>query len=284
MASENPLENNSDLSGFKYAWYKEGHYTITTKSYLTLGRGKANETEIEEDWVVKPLEYGHIAIQSSTQKYIKADGQMKPFYEILEKVNKATDTLKLFLAPDKSIQKVENKAEVIAKWQEIKKDLRFYELVRSSYEEFINAYDKEFNNIDRNITHNLLYQIIFYPLPVFNEEDITFKIPDRTVLSTLFPGQTIEYSSEFEISKLPEKGYKVLLKGKGKNKADEFNTIYERNYQKTLKIPMDYDYHLEGEYIYNEDSVLSEIMFHVKEQLNAEMLYVCRYHVKLNKP
>ncbi|WP_292008627.1 hypothetical protein [Chryseobacterium sp.] len=282
MGFEKHQEDLSDLSGFKYAWYKEGHYTITTKSYLTLGKGKANETEIEEDWCINPLEYGHLTINSSTPKYIKVDGQMKPFYEILEKVNKATDVLKFFLSADKSIEKVENKEEILNKWQEIKKDLRFYELVRNSYNEFISAYDKEFTQIDNNIIHNLLYQIVFYPLPVFDQGDINSKMPDRTVLSTLFPGQKIDYSSEYEISKVSGKGYKVLLRGKGKNNIPEFNRIYEKNYQTTLKIPMDYDYHLEGEYIYNEDSVVSEIMFHVKEQLNTEMLYVCRYHIKLN--
>ncbi|ASW73719.1 hypothetical protein IQ37_17835 [Chryseobacterium piperi] len=274
----------TDLTGFKYAWYKEGSYSINTKSYLTLGRGKANETEIEESWMILPGEYNHMTVKVLDQKNIIIDGQMKPFYEILGKVNKATDTLNLFLAPDKSIDKVENKEEILAKWKEIKKELYFYELIRSSYGEMINIYDKEFHKIDNNIKHNMLYQILFYPLPVFNEEEYIQDIPKRTALSTLFPGKEITYDSQYEISKSEEGGFHVSIKGKGKNVAREFDDIYENSYQKTLKIPMDYGYSVEGEYTYNKDSVLSEVIFHIKEQLNTEMLYVCRYHIKLNKP
>lgn len=275
-------ETGEELSELKYAWYKEGRYSINIMSYLTLGSGKANQTEIEEEWIVEPGEYNHLTINSSTQKYIQADAQMKPYYQILEKINQATKVLKLSLNEDKSINEVTNKDEILEKWEEIKKDLYFLELIKDGYRTFINIYDKEFGNIDDNIKHNLLFQIMFYPLPWFSGEESSDKIPERVVLSTLFPGERLRYSSEYKILKA-EKGYKVELVGEGKNPSGDFETIYKKNYQRTLGTSLRYKYHIEGEYWYNEDSVLSEVLFHIKEELNEKMFYVCRYHIKLNE-
>lgn len=279
----NKVEKNDQLSAFKYAWYKKGEYNINIKSYLTLGTGKANQTEIEEDWIVMPGEYNHITIQSSTQRYIQVDGQMQPFYEILEKINKATEVVELSLNTDKSIHEVTNKNEILSRWEEIKKDLHFFELVKESYKVFIQIYDKEFNNIDRNIRQNFLYQIMFYPLPVFSGGSFTDEIPVRTTLSTLFPGEELEYSSLYRISNNKEGGFTVKLDGKSKGNQPRFESIYKDKYQRTLGNALEYKYAIEGEYTYNEDSVLSEVIFHVKEELNEKMIYVCRYHIKLNK-
>lgn len=277
------LEPNNELSGFKYAWYKKAEYNINIKSYLTLGAGKANQTEIEEDWILIPGDYNQITVQSSIQRYIQSDGQMQPFYEILQKINKATEVVELSLNTDKSINEVTNKNEILSKWDEIKKDLHFFELVKESYKTFIQIYDKEFNNIDRNIGRNLLYQTMFYPLPVFRGGSFTDEIPVRTTLSTLFPGEELIYSSAYGISKNERGGYTVKLDGKSKSDGSRFENIYQDKYQKTLRNPLEYKYAIDGEYIYNEDSVLSEIIFHVKEELNEKMIYVCRYHVRLNK-
>jgi len=283
MPIELTNEKIDDLSGFKYAWYKMAEYNINIKSYLTLGKGKANQTEIEEDWIISPGEYNHIAINSSPQRYIQSDGQMQPFYEILEKINKATEVLEISLHTDKSIDEVTNKNEVLNKWSEIKKDLHFFELVKESYETFIHIYDKEFNNIDDNIKLNFLYQIMFYPLPAFRGGGFIDEIPVRTALSTLFPGEKLRYSSHYKISKRDEGGYIVKLEAKNKDDQSQFENVYKDKYQRTLGSALAYAYSVEGEYVYNEDSVLSEVMFHVKEELNENMFYVCRYHIKLNK-
>lgn len=283
MALEPNNEENKDLSGFKYAWYKKAEYQINIKSYLTLGTGKANQTEIEQDWTIIPGEYNHITVESSAQNYIQSDGQMQPFYEILEKINKATDIVELSLNTDKSIHEVTNKNEVLRKWEEIKKDLHFFELVKESYRTFIQIYDKEFNNIDRNIGRNLLYQIMFYPLPAFSGGSFTEEIPVRTTLSTLFPGEELNYSSAYRIYRNEDGGYTVKLEGKSKESQSRFENVYKEKYQRTLVNALEYKYAIEGEYIYNQDSVLSEVIFHVKEELNEKMIYVCRYHIRLNK-
>ncbi|PWN63667.1 hypothetical protein C1631_022110 [Chryseobacterium phosphatilyticum] len=283
MAFELDHEEKDDLSGFKYAWYKNAEYLINIKSYLTLGSGKANQTEIEQDWNVLPGEYNHITIGSSPQRYIQSDGQMRAFYEILEEINKATSVLQLSLDTDKSILEVTNKEEISDKWNEIKRDLHFFELVKESYEAFIHLYDKEFNNIDQNIKLNLLYQIMFYPLPVFRGGSFIDQMPVRNTLSTLFPGEKISYDSQYRISKKENGGYLVKLEAKNKGDHSHFKSVYQDKYQRTLGSSLAYKYFLEGEYIYNEDSVLSEIMFHVKEELNENMFYVCRYHIRLNK-
>ncbi|MBV8326144.1 hypothetical protein [Chryseobacterium sp.] len=283
MALELNSQETDDLTGFKYAWYKKSEYHINIRSYLTLGNGKANQTEIEEDWMVLPGEYNHIAIHSSPQRYIQADGQMQPFYEILGEISKATDVLEVLLDTDKTILEVTNKEEVLRKWSEIKKDLRFFELVKESYDTFIHIYDKEFNEIDRNIQLNFLYQIIFYPLPAFRGGSFIDEIPVRTALSTLFPGEKLRYSSRYTVSKREEGGFRVKLEGKEDHGASHFEEVYKNKYERTLGLPLKYKYFLEGEYLYNEDSVLAEVVFHVKEELNEKMFYVCRYHIKLNK-
>ncbi|MDH6253557.1 hypothetical protein M2347_003284 [Chryseobacterium sp. H1D6B] len=272
-----------DLSVLKYTWYKKAEYKINIKSYLTLGGGKANQTEIEEDWTVLPGEYNHITINSSLQRYIKSDKQMRPYYEILEKINKATDVLELFLNTDKSVLEITNKKEILNKWDEIKKDLRFFELIKNNFEVFINIYNNEFNKIDQNIKLNFLYQIMFYPLPVFRGGSYIDEIPVRTTLSTLFPGEKLRYKSQHKITRNDKGEYLVKLEGRGENGQSQFKNVYKDKYQKILGSSLDYNYFIEGEYIYNEDSILSEIMFHVKEELNEKMFYVCRYHIKLNK-
>ncbi|REC46844.1 hypothetical protein [Chryseobacterium pennipullorum] len=283
MAIELTNEQIDETSGFKYAWYKKAEYNINIKSYLTLGTGKANQTEIEEDWTIVPGEYHHITIHSSPQRYIQSDGQMQPFYEILKEVNKATQVLEISLHPDKSIQEVTNKDEVSEKWNTIKKDLHFFELVKESYETFIRIYDKEFKDIDDNIKLNFLYQIMFYPLPVFRGGGLGDEIPSRTTLSILFPGEKLRYDTQYKISKKDEGGYTVHITAKNKDGQSQFESVYRDQYQRTLGSSLDYAYSVEGEYTYNGDSVLSEIIFHVKEKLNDNMFYVCRYHIKLNK-
>jgi hypothetical protein len=271
-----------ELNSFKYAWYRNGKYSVNVKSYLTLGNGKANETETEEIWEIIPGEYKHIEILISDKKYIRFDAQMKPFYEILDKVNKATENLALLLSEDKTIEKIENDEEIIEKWEEIKrKELRFLQLVKESYNEIINIYDKEFQRIDDNIKSNLIYQILFYPFPntgVNFTNEGQFK--EREFLSTLFPGEKIMYDTNYQFVDNKDK-FQMNIEGKLKSHTGDFDEIYANNYQKALNIPLEYDLMLEGEYIYNLDSVLSEIVFHVKEKLNEKMLYVCRYHIQL---
>jgi len=280
--NQSEVNEIQELNSFKYAWYRNGKYSVNVKSYLTLGNGKANETETEEIWEIIPGEYKHIDILISDKKYIRFDAQMKPFYEILDKVNKATENLALLLSEDKTIEKIENEGEIIEKWEEIKrKELRFLQLVKESYNEIINIYDKEFQRIDDNIKANLIYQILFYPFPntgVNFTNEGQFK--EREFLSTLFPGEKIVYDTNYQFVDNKDK-FQMNIKGKLKSHTGDFDEIYANNYQKALNIPLEYDLMLEGEYIYNLDSVLSEIVFHVKEKLNEKMLYVCRYHIQL---
>ncbi|MDF2834133.1 hypothetical protein [Chryseobacterium indoltheticum] len=280
--NQSEVNEIQELNSFKYAWYRNGKYSVNVKSYLTLGNGKANETETEEIWEIIPGEYKHIEVLISDKKYIRFDAQMKPFYEILDKVNKATENLALLLSEDKTIEKIENEAEIIEKWEEIKrKELRFLQLVKESYNEIINIYDKEFQRIDDNIKANLIYQILFYPFPntgVNFTNEGQFK--EREFLSTLFPGEKIVYDTNYQFVDNKDK-FQMNIKGKLKSHTGDFDEIYANNYQKALNIPLEYDLMLEGEYIYNLDSVLSEIVFHVKEKLNEKMLYVCRYHIQL---
>ena len=280
--NQSEVNEIQELNSFKYAWYRNGKYSVNVKSYLTLGNGKANETETEEIWEIIPGEYKHIEVLISDKKYIRFDAQMKPFYEILDKVNKATENLALLLSEDKTIEKIENEAEIIEKWEEIKrKELRFLQLVKESYNEIINIYDKEFQRIDDNIKANLIYQILFYPFPntgVNFTNEGQFK--EREFLSTLFPGEKIVYDTNYQFVDNKDK-FQMNIKGMLKSHTGDFDEIYAQNYQKALNIPLEYDLVLEGEYIYNLDSVLSEIVFHVKEKLNEKMLYVCRYHIQL---
>ncbi|WP_411812203.1 hypothetical protein ACLB9Y_03085 [Chryseobacterium scophthalmum] len=280
--NQSEVNEIQELNSFKYAWYRNGKYSVNVKSYLTLGNGKANETETEEIWEIIPGEYKHIDILISDKKYIHFDAQMKPFYEILDQVNKATENLSLLLNEDKTIDKIENEAVIVEKWEEIKrKELRFLQLVKDSYNEIINIYDKEFQRIDDNIKANLLYQILFYPFPntgVNFTNEGEFK--EREFLSTLFPGEKIVYETNYQFVDNKDK-FQMNILGKLKSHTGDFNEIYAQNYQKALNIPLEYDLMMEGEYIYNLDSVLSEIVFHVKEKLNEKMLYVCRYHIQL---
>ncbi len=280
--NQSEVNEIQELNSFKYAWYRNGKYSVNVKSYLTLGNGKANETETEEIWEIIPGEYKHIDLLISDKKYIHFDAQMKPFYEILDQVNKATENLALLLSEDKTIDKIENEEEIIDKWEEIKrKELRFLQLVKDSYNEIINIYDKEFQRIDDNIKANLLYQILFYPFPnagVNFTNEGQFK--EREFLSTLFPGEKIVYDTNYQFVDNKDK-FQMNIKGNLKSHTGDFDEIYAQNYQKALNIPLEYDLMMEGEYIYNLDSVLSEIVFHVKEKLNEKMLYVCRYHIQL---
>lgn len=280
--NQSEVNEIQELNSFKYAWYRNGKYSVNVKSYLTLGNGKANETETEEIWEIIPGEYKHIDLLISDKKYIHFDAQMKPFYEILDQVNKATENLALLLSEDKTIDKIENEEVITDKWEEIKrKELRFLQLVKDSYNEIINIYDKEFQRIDDNIKANLLYQILFYPFPntgVNFTNEGQFK--EREFLSTLFPGEKIVYDTNYQFVDNKDK-FQMNIKGNLKSHTGDFDEIYAQHYQKALNIPLEYDLMMEGEYIYNLDSVLSEIVFHVKEKLNEKMLYVCRYHIQL---
>lgn len=282
VMNQSEVNEIQELNSFKYAWYRNGKYSVNVKSYLTLGNGKANETETEEIWEIIPGEYKHIDILISDKKYIHFDAQMKPFYEILDQVNKATEDLSLLLNEDKTIEKIENETVIVEKWEEIKrKELRFLQLVKDSYNEIINIYDKEFQRIDDNIKANLLYQILFYPFPntgVNFTNEGQFK--EREFLSTLFPGEKIVYDTNYQFVDNKDK-FQMNIVGKLKSHTGDFDEIYAQNYQKALNIPLEYDLMMEGEYIYNLDSVLSEIVFHLKEKLNEKMLYVCRYHIQL---
>ncbi|WP_435525425.1 hypothetical protein [Chryseobacterium indoltheticum] len=103
---------------------------------------------LKKSWEIVPGEYKHIDILISDKKYIHFDAQMKPFYEILDQVNKATENLALLLNDDKTIEKIENEELILEKWEEIKrKELQFSAVGKNSYNEIINIYDKEFREL-----------------------------------------------------------------------------------------------------------------------------------------
>ena len=277
--SQNEDKNNQNV--FKYAWYKDGCYRITVKSYLTLGQGKINEYEFVENWLISPKEFNHLSLHIKDKVYIQMDGQMKEFYKILDIINSATQDLEILLNEDKTFQKILNQEEILEKWEVIKeKELKFFELIKESYHTFIQIHDKEFQNLDENIQNNLLYQLLFYPFPITDEGYLRKDNIETEAYSILFPNEKIIYQSKYDIEQ-NDNLFLVKMQAEGKSKTGSFEEAYVKDYQKTIKLPLDYKYTIEGNYSYNKDSVLDEAIFFVKEQLNSEMLYVCQYKIQL---
>ncbi len=268
-------------TAFTYAWYKEAEYAMRTRSYLTLGTGKANETQTEEIWTLQPGEFNQLDLNISPKVYPQFDRQMKPFYDLLHSIEAVTRHLELQLGPDKTVSGIRNQEEIWHKWESVKeKEFKFLELINQNNKQVIDKYDQEIAQTGENLQHSLMYQLMFYPFSEDQPQSGPFAA--RETPSVLFPGELLTYASGYEINEAAA-GYEMKVKGAAETVPPQFAKRYEQEYKEMLNLPLEYDFSLEGSYSFNGESVLAEAVFHVKERLNDLMFYVCEYHIELLK-
>jgi len=276
------FEQPNEKMTLRYSWYKFAAYQIRFKSYLTLGKGKVNETEFTENWIVEPKEFNHLTLHTSPKEYIKFDHQLKDLYKVLGIIQKSITKLEIELNHDKTFRTVTNKEEIKQLWNEIKlKELKYYDLVNQNFHLLIEAHEQEIQNLDANIKNNIIFQFMFYPFPINDVGEIINSSIKQTLYSIFFPSYQIEYSTTYKIEK-SNNSFQITVNG-GSNESASIEDLYHKNYQQTLKQDLAYNFSVEGKYEYTKESVLDEANLFVQEKLNDDMLYVCQLQIKLIK-
>lgn len=271
-----------------YDWEGDSVYSIKVSSYLQLGEGKINETEITRKWKVNyNEELQQINLEEIEYHNSKIDSQLKPLYEITEIINKATQYMTLQLDKEKTICGISNIREIKNKWEDIKNnELKLKGLLNEAYRQLIDIYDKQFNNLVGNIRVNLLYQIFFFPFSKVRYEEEEYQpLMERSTVSLLFPGEMLNYKLSYK-SKIKDQDFLfVYIKSEpGGNYNKSLHASYEEKYKKALEADFDYHFFTEGEYVHRKGGYLDHATFYFKEKVNKKMQYVCKYEIKLAEP
>lgn len=242
------------------------------------------ENQIDSTWRINyDSEQNSVVVEVTDKNRIKVDGQIVPLLDILDKINKATDSLNLQLNTDKTIKNVINDKEILDQWEKIKfDDLKFYELEDEYFKLIIEAYNLEFNSLSKSLQKNILYQIFFYPqgnvvVPTAESKLIA---GNQTVISQLFPQQFISYdlySKSQEIDGMVE----VICSSKVPNDWNTKNleAEFKKNYATLIEDPFDFKFSLESKYNYDEQGILKIAKSYIKEQANEKLFYISEYKI-----
>lgn len=266
-----------------FIWEENHCYKVDISTSLYLLGKSLGENKTSSLWKVGLEKDNVMQIEVLKKENIKIDGQLKPLIEIVDKINKTTENLRLKLNEKRSFEKVLEMDVVLKKWEDIKfNTLKYHELEDDYFKQIVKAYDQEFESLSNSISLNILYQIFLYPqalvkYPMRGSKLIGDSI--RTV-SQLFPSQFIDYdlfySSKKEdnvivvncISSAPEKWDNTTIKKQ-----------YEKNYANLIEEKFDFKFKLESRYTYNEDQSLRTIKAYVKEQANKDLFYISEYSI-----
>lgn len=277
--------NKKDIT---YDWEEDSVYSIKISSYLQLGEGKINETEINRKWKINYKEkLQQIDLEEIEYHNSKIDSQLKPLYEITEIINKATQYMTLQLDKEKTICGIPNIREIRSKWEDIKNnELKLKELLNEAYQQLIKMYDKQFDNLVWNIRINLLYQIFFFPFSKIRyEQEKYLPLMERTTVSLLFPGEMLNYKLFYRSRIIEEDFLFVYIKSEpGGNYSKSLQESYEEKYKKALEADFDYHFFTEGEYVHRKGGYLDHATFYFKEKVNKKMQYVSKYEIKRIEP
>lgn len=242
------------------------------------------ENQIDSTWRINyDSEQNSVFVEVIDKNRIKVDGQIVPLLDILDKINKATDSLNLQLNNDKTIKSVINTKEILDWWETIKfNDLKFYELEDEYFKLIIEAYNLEFNTLSKSLQKNILYQIFFYPEGnvVVPTEEAKLIGGNQIVISQLFPQQFISYDL-YSKSRIVDGEVEVICSSKVPNDWNTKNleAEFKKNYATLIEDPFDCKFSLESKYNYDEQGILKSAKSYIKEQANEKLFYISEYKI-----
>lgn len=267
-----------------YNFPPDSKYKIEIFTCLYYLGKPVTENRIDSTWTINyDREQNTVLLEVTDKNRIKVDGQIIPLLDIVDKINKATDSLNLQLNSDKTIKNVINDQQVLDRWEQIKfDDLKFYELEDEYFKLIIQSYNLEFKSLTKSLEKNILYQIFFYPQGnvVVPTAELQLIGENQTVISQLFPQQFISYelySKSQEIDGKVEVLCRSELAG-GWNSRD-LQTEFKKSYATLIEDPFDFKFSLESKYNYDERGVLKNAKSYIKEQANEKLFYISEYKI-----
>lgn len=267
-----------------YNFLPNSSYKIEIYTSLYYLGKPVTENQIDSTWRINyDREQNSIFLEVTDKNRIKVDGQIIPLLDIVDKINKATDSLNLQLKSDKTIKNVINDQQILDRWEQIKfDDLKFYELEDEYFKLIIQAYDVEFKSLTKSLRNNILYQIFFYPQGnvVAPAAELQLIGENQTLISQLFPQQFISYDL-FSKSQEIDGKVEVLCTSKltdGWNSAS-LQTEFKKSYATLIEDPFDFKFSLESKYNYDERGILKSAKSYIKEQANEKLFYISEYKI-----
>ena len=275
-------KNNPRKIEYNYSPNSSYKIEIFTSLYY-LGK-PVTENQIDSTWRINyDSEQNSIFLEVTDKNRLKVDSQIIPLLDIVDKINKATDSLHLQLHTDKTIKNVINDKEILDRWEKIKfDDLKFYELEDEYFKLIVEAYDLEFNTLTKSLQQNILYQIFFYPQGniVVPTAELNLIAGNQIVISQLFPQQFISYDL-YSKSQEKDEMVEVICSSKVPNDWNKENlkTEFKKNYATLIEDAFDFKFSLESKYNYDAQGVLKSAKSYIKEQANEKLFYISEYKI-----
>jgi len=259
-------------------------YKIAISTSLYFMGKQVSDSETESVWELSGSPEA-LDVQVLDRSVLKVDQQMVPLMEIIAKINRTSNYLKLSLHHDFSIANLLNQDFILKEWERIKfEELKIHELENPAFAGIISGYDHEFGDLNPSLQLNILYQLFFLPkgmlsFPVHEPQRI-FK--NKRTTSQLMPQQSIYYDL-FYTSKYDDKQIIVTCNATLSPEwpQDKISNQYQQNYYELLQLDFKFEYSIEAQYTYDHDGTLLKATVYVKEQANEGLFAISRYHFSL---
>lgn len=279
-------KKESNAPTLNFNWDNNSKYKIEIATTLFFMGKPVSDNKTESIWQVSFIESDNtIHLDVVDKKNIKLDSQIKPLMEIIDQINKTTNSLELKLDKNKTIERVSNLKPILKKWETVKfEDLKFHQLADDHFNQIIRAYDFDFNNLHDSLKNNVLYQLFFYPqgLVKYPIQSTQIIATNKKTNSQLFPQHSVFYDLMYK-SKIENE--KIIVSCfTGLNEKFDKKLImldYEKNYASLLSSSFSYKFLIEGQYTHSMQGQLEKAVIYIKEQASSELYYVSQYNFTL---
>ncbi|MCS4304786.1 LysM domain-containing protein [Chryseobacterium sp. BIGb0232] len=274
-------------NSFVYSRQDSHSYDIHIKTNVVFLGKEISENETAMQWNLdfNTPKHGYVNKKETGRKSTGSFPEIKLVSTVLNALNEASDHLFFRLDPAGEIDAVMNNHEVQKRWKTIKAERLTNEAFNiPELKEMFKVCDEEFADLHTSLKNNLLYTLFFIPTGKMNlSGNETFAdLSENKVLSQFFQPAFIPYSLQYHAAE-EDGSIKVHLAG-GTDKeglSPQFENSFKEKYAEISQIPLDFDYNIEGYYLYSIEGLLQQGRIFVREQVNLNCFYTATYEFKI---
>ncbi|MGE8552531.1 MAG: LysM peptidoglycan-binding domain-containing protein [Chryseobacterium jejuense] len=284
----NPLPKvSSYINNFVYNAQDSRLYDVHIKtSVIFLGREiSENETTMQWHLDFNAPQHGYLNKKETGRKSGGSFPEIKIVSTVLGALNEASENLLFRLNSTGEIDAVVNNKEVQKRWKSLKEERLTAEAFNiPELTAMFKVCDEEFADLHTSLQNNILYTLFFIPTgKIALSKDETFAhLSDNKVLSQFFQPSFIPYSLQYHATEEDGNIKLHLISNIDKEQLmPRFEKPFKEKYAEISQIPQDFDYHIEGYYLYSKNGLLQQGRIFVREQVNLNCFYTATYEFKL---
>lgn len=274
-------------NSFVYSRQDSRSYDVHIKTKVVfLGKEiSENETVMQWDLDFNTPKHGYLNKKETGRKSKGSFPEIKLVSTVLNAMNEASDHLFFQLNPSGEIETLMNNYEVQKRWKAIKaKELTGEIFNIPELTEMFRVCDEEFADLMTSLKNNLLYTLFFIPTGkiTLSKDETLFQLSENKALSQFFQPVFIPYALQYEAEE-EEGSIKLHLVGSTDKEglSPQLEEAFKEKYAEISRIPLDFDFNIEGYYQYSSEGLLRQGRIFVREQVNPNCFYTATYEFKI---